>query len=172
MTQTSMISNQPSNVTAGLHPTSLSLTLSTSEESAGGTIHPDVLLLPAHSLLAHLQQISLTELAAHGFSGTMPEEPAMTLHHLGQSAVASVLITSHQNSPSVFAQDSLAATPSASTTFSAVRRTDAEADVEPLACFVCMDAAADAVLIECGHGGLCVGALSTLRSAEFPHISS
>ena len=25
------------------------------------------------------------------------------------------------------------------------------------ACFVCMDAAADAVLIECGHGGLCAG---------------
>ena len=48
MTQTSMISNQPSNVTADLHPTSLSLTLSTLEESAGGTIHPGVLLLPAH----------------------------------------------------------------------------------------------------------------------------
>ncbi len=30
---------------------------------------------------------------------------------------------------------------------------------EPPACFVCMDATADAVLIECGHGGLCAGAL-------------
>ena len=25
------------------------------------------------------------------------------------------------------------------------------------ACFVCMDVAADAVLLECGHGGLCAG---------------
>jgi hypothetical protein len=25
------------------------------------------------------------------------------------------------------------------------------------ACFVCMDAGADAVLLECGHGGLCAG---------------
>jgi hypothetical protein len=90
----------------------------------------------------------------------------MPSQHLGQSAVASVPITSHQNSPPVFAQECHAASPSASTTFSAVRRTHAEADAEPPACFVCMDAAADAVLIECGHGGLCVGALSTLHSAH------
>ena len=31
---------------------------------------------------------------------------------------------------------------------------------EGKACFVCLDADADAVLIECGHGGLCAGALS------------
>ncbi len=32
------------------------------------------------------------------------------------------------------------------------------------ACFVCMDAAADAVLIECGHGGLCAGEPDPLRA--------
>ncbi len=55
-----------------------------------------------------------------------------------------------------------------------MRRTGAEADAEPPACFVCMDAAADAVLIECGHGGLCAGAPPTLTPAHlkeelFPH---
>ena len=28
----------------------------------------------------------------------------------------------------------------------------------PGACLVCLDAAPDAVLVECGHGGLCAGA--------------
>ncbi len=31
------------------------------------------------------------------------------------------------------------------------------------ACFVCMDAAADAVLIKCGHGGLCAGEQLSLQ---------
>ncbi len=31
------------------------------------------------------------------------------------------------------------------------------------ACFVCMDAAADAVLIKCGHGGLCAGERISLQ---------
>ncbi len=31
------------------------------------------------------------------------------------------------------------------------------------ACFVCMDAAADAMLIECGHGGLCAGERISLQ---------
>ncbi len=47
------------------------------------------------------------------------------------------------------------------------------ANSDPPACFVCMDAAADAVLIECGHGGLCAGAPSSLAPSclkeEFPH---
>jgi hypothetical protein len=33
----------------------------------------------------------------------------------------------------------------------------ADAERSGQVCFVCMDAAADAVLIECGHGGLCAG---------------
>ena len=32
-----------------------------------------------------------------------------------------------------------------------------EGEAEVLTCFVCADAAADAVLVECGHGGLCAG---------------
>jgi hypothetical protein len=39
------------------------------------------------------------------------------------------------------------------------------------ACFVCMDAAADAMLIECGHGGLCAGeriSLQVIASARTP----
>ncbi len=34
---------------------------------------------------------------------------------------------------------------------------DADVEGSGQACFVCEDAAADAVLIECGHGGLCAG---------------
>jgi hypothetical protein len=34
---------------------------------------------------------------------------------------------------------------------------DAAEDAGGQVCFVCMDVAADAILIECGHGGLCAG---------------
>ncbi len=37
------------------------------------------------------------------------------------------------------------------------------------ACFVCMNAAADAVLIDCGHGGLCAG---EVRSCPALRIAS
>lgn len=33
---------------------------------------------------------------------------------------------------------------------------DAGQDIPPETCYLCMDRAADAVLVECGHGGLCV----------------
>ncbi len=33
---------------------------------------------------------------------------------------------------------------------------------------MCMDAAADAVLIECGHGGMCTGAVPSLARSRPP----
>ena len=43
---------------------------------------------------------------------------------------------------------------------------DADVDAEGWGggtCFVCLDAAADAVLVQCGHGGLCAGAAALAR---------
>ncbi len=44
-----------------------------------------------------------------------------------------------------------------STASTAAPERDADAEQGGRACFVCVDAAAEAVLIECGHGGLCAG---------------
>ena len=85
---------------------------------------------------------------------------ASTSQHLGQSASSQNYTTS---GPTPIY---LAATP-ASTAIATVRRTGAEAVAEPPACFVCMEAAADTVLIECGHGGLCAGALLSIASCPW-----
>ncbi len=88
----------------------------------------------------------------------------MPSQHHEQSAAASAPTTSSHHAASGPDPPGLAAPSSASTAGVAVR-TGAGADAEPQACFVCMDAAADAVLIECGHGGLCGGALPSLASS-------
>jgi hypothetical protein len=98
-------------------------------------------------------------------AGAIFEESTISSHHHAEDPAASAPSAGNPATPAPApACLAAAACPSASestTSRAAVRWTGAEADAEPPVCFVCMDAAADAVLIECGHGGLCAGALPT-----------
>ena len=121
-------------------------------------------------LAAHLHgdQTCSTKLIDHIFAGTKSkdgEESAMSSQHPRRSAVASVP-TLQRNATPAIDSSCLTASPSASTTATEARRSGAAAaDAEPQACFVCMEEAADTVLIDCGHGGLCAGTISSLLSA-------
>ena len=92
----------------------------------------------------------------------------MPLQLHGQDVAASAPVTFPDHATSDPAPLDLAAPSSTSTASAAARWIGTGADAEPQACFVCMDAAADAVLIECGHGGLCAGALPPLAPARIP----
>ena len=132
----------------------------------------NLVLGPTRMLAAHLHgdQTCSTKLIDHIFAGTKSkdgEESAMSSQHPRRSAVASVP-TLQRNATPAIDSSCLIASPLASTTTTAVRRrTGAEADAEPQACFVCMEAAADTVLIDCGHGGLCAGTISLLSAYLF-----
>ncbi len=84
-----------------------------------------------------------------------PDQPldSPSRHITGEQSISQPLAPSAHSAPTTALED--ANSNAGSPPCPPSERSDAEEGGR--ACFVCEDAAADAVLIECGHGGLCAG---------------